>query len=117
MDGRVEAIFVTSEHGELPASVERVQARSGCGLEGNRYYWPDGDAPPGRAVTLVAAEAMAAVAGEGEVSIEPPATRRNVLTRGIDINEFVGKRFRIGDLECESAELCEPCAHLDSLTQ
>ena len=47
MDGRVEAIFVTSEHGELPARVERVQARAGCGLEGNRYYWTDGDAPPG----------------------------------------------------------------------
>ena len=117
MDGRVEAIFVTSEHGELPARVERVQARAGCGLEGNRYYWTDGDAPPGRAVTLVAAEAMDAVASEGDVSIEPAATRRNVLTRGIDINELVGKRFRIGDVECEGVELCEPCSHLESLTQ
>jgi MOSC domain-containing protein YiiM len=117
MEGRVEAIFVTSEHGELPAPVERVQARAGRGLEGNRYYWADGDAPPGRAVTLVAAEAMDAVTDEDEVSIEPAATRRNVLTRGIDINELVGKRFRIGDVECEGVELCEPCAHLESMTQ
>jgi MOSC domain-containing protein YiiM len=117
MDGLVEAIFVTSEHGELPVPVERVQAHAGRGLEGNRYYWADGDAPPGRAVTLVAAEAMDAVASEGEVSIEPAATRRNVLTRGIDVNELVGKRFRIGDVECEGVELCEPCAHLESMTQ
>jgi MOSC domain-containing protein YiiM len=117
MDGRVEAIFVTSEHGELPVPVERVQAHAGRGLEGNRYYWAAGDAPPGRAVTLVAAEAMGAVASEGEVSIEPAATRRNVLTRGIDVNELVGKRFRIGDVECEGVELCEPCAHLESMTQ
>jgi MOSC domain-containing protein YiiM len=117
MDGLVEAIFVTSEHGELPVPVERVQAHAGRGLEGNRYYWADGDAPPGRAVTLVAAEAMEAVASEGEVSIEPAATRRNVLTRGIDVNELVGKRFRIGDVECEGVELCEPCAHLESMTQ
>lgn len=117
MAGRVEEIFVTSEHGELPAPVERVQARAGRGLEGNRYYWPDGDAPPGRAVTLVAAEAMEAVASEGEVSIEPAATRRNVLTRGIDVNELVGKRFRIGTVECEGIELCEPCSHLESMTQ
>src|SRR5207244_11618192 len=99
MDGRVEAIFVTSEHGELPARVERVQARAGCGLEGNRYYWTDGDAPPGRAVTLVASEAMDAVASEADVAIEPPATRRNVLTRGIASNELVGKRCRIGGVE------------------
>jgi MOSC domain-containing protein YiiM len=117
MDGRVEAIFVTSEHGELPAPVEQVQARTGCGLEGNRYYWANGDAPPGRAVTLVAVEAMEALASEGEVSIEPAATRRNVLTRGIDINDLVGKRFRIGAVECEGVELCEPCSHLESMTQ
>jgi MOSC domain-containing protein YiiM len=117
MAGLVEAIFVTSEHGELPVPVERVQARAGRGLEGNRYYWADGDAPPGRAVTLVAVEAMDAVASEGEVSIEPAATRRNVLTRGIDVNGLVGKRFRIGDVECEGVELCEPCSHLESMTQ
>jgi len=116
MAGRVESIFITSDHGEVPALVDRVRARAGTGLEGNRYYWVDGDAPPGRAVTLIAAEAVEAVAGEGEISVEPAATRRNVLTRGIDVNELVGKRFRIGDVECEGVELCEPCTHLQSMT-
>ena len=117
MSGLVEAIFVTSEPGDLPAPVERVRAYAGRGLEGNRYYWDNGDAPSGRAVTLIAAEAMDAVSREGDISIEPAATRRNVLTRGIDVNELVGKRFRIGDVECEGVELCEPCAHLESMTQ
>ena len=117
MSGHVEAIFVASERGELPAPVDRVRAYAGRGLQGNRYFWEDGDAPPGRGVTLIAAEAMDAVALEGNISIEPAATRRNVLTRGIDVNELVGKRFRIGDVECEGVELCEPCAHLESMTQ
>jgi MOSC domain-containing protein YiiM len=117
VSAHVEAIFVASEPGELPAPVERVRAYAGRGLEGNRYFWEDGDAPPGRGVTLIAAEAMDAVALEGNVSIEPAATRRNVLTRGIDVNELLGKRFRIGDVECEGVELCEPCAHLESMTQ
>ena len=117
MSGHVEAIFVASEPGELPAPVERVRAYAGRGLEGNRYYWEDGDAPPGRGITLIAAEAVDAVALQGDVSIEPAATRRNVLTRGIDVNNLVGKRFRIGDVECEGVELCEPCAHLESMTQ
>ena len=117
MSGHVEAIFVASEPGELPAPVERVRAYAGRGLQGNRYFWEEGDAPPGRGVTLIAAEAMDAVALEGNVAIDPAATRRNVLTRGIDVNELVGKRFRIGDVECEGVELCEPCAHLESMTQ
>ena len=117
MSGHVEAIFVASERGELPAPVERVRAYAGRGLQGNRYYWEDGDAPPGRGVTLIAAEAMDAVALEGNVSIEPAATRRNVLTRGIDVNALVGKRFRIGTVECEGVELCEPCQTLEAMTQ
>jgi MOSC domain-containing protein YiiM len=117
VSGQVEAIFVAAERGELPAPVDRVRARAGRGLEGNRYYWAEGDAPRGCAVTLIAAEAIDAVAQDGDVAIEPAATRRNVLTRGIDVNELVGKRFRIGDVECEGVELCEPCAHLESMTQ
>jgi len=117
VSGQVEAIFVAAERGELPAPVDRVHAYAGRGLEGNRYYWAEGNAPPGRAVTLIAAEAVDAVAQDGDVSIEPAATRRNVLTRGIDVNELVGRRFRIGDVECEGVELCEPCAHLESMTQ
>ena len=117
MSGRVEAIFLTAEHGELPAPVDRVRARAGRGLEGNRYYWDDGAAPPGRAVTLIASEAVEAVANEGDVSVEPAATRRNVLTRGIDVNALVGKRFRIGSVECEGVELCEPCQTLEAMTQ
>jgi MOSC domain-containing protein YiiM len=117
VSAHVEAIFVASEPGELPAPVERIRAYAGRGLEGNRYFWEDGDAPPGRGVTLIAAEAMDAVALEGNVSIEPAATRRNVLTRGIDVNELVGERFRIGDVECEGVELCEPCTHLESMTE
>jgi MOSC domain-containing protein YiiM len=117
VSGQVEAIFVAAERGELPAPIDRVRAYAGRGLEGNRYYWAEGNAPPGRAVTLIAAEAVDAVAQDGDVSIEPAATRRNVLTRGIDVNELVGRRFRIGDVECEGVELCEPCAHLESMTQ
>jgi MOSC domain-containing protein YiiM len=115
--GQVEAIFIAAQPGELPSPVERVRAFAGRGLQGNRYYWEDGDAPPGRGVTLIAVEATEAVAQDGDVSVEPAATRRNVLTRGIDVNELVGKRFRIGDVECEGIELCEPCSHLESMTQ
>jgi MOSC domain-containing protein YiiM len=117
MPGRVEAIFLSPEHGELPAPVARVRAHAGSGLEGNRYFWDDGSAPPGQALTLIAAEAVEAVADEGEVLVEPPATRRNVLTRGIDVNALVGQRFRIGAVECQGVELCEPCTTLEGMTQ
>jgi MOSC domain-containing protein YiiM len=116
MEGRVEGIFLTSEHGELPAPVDRVRALAGRGLEGNRYFFDDA-APKGGALTLIAAEAVEALENEHGISLQAAATRRNVLTRGIDLNALVGKRFRVGDVECEGVELCEPCLDLEAMTQ
>ena len=115
MSGRVEGIYVAAEHGELPAPVNSVRALAGRGLEGNRYFFDD--APAGTALTLIAAEAVEAMEREHGISIEPRESRRNVVTRGIDVNALVGKRFRIGDVECEGVELCEPCTTLEGMTK
>ncbi len=112
--GRVEGIFIGPER-TLPAPVERVRAVAGRGLEGNRYFFEK--APRGRALTLIAAEALEAMAAETGVEISAADSRRNVLTRGIDVNALVGRRFRVGDVECLGVELCEPCRHLESMTK
>lgn len=116
MAGRVEGIFVSPEKGLLPQPVESVRALAGRGLEGNRYFFPS-DAPPGVALTLIAAEAVEALEREHGISIEPRESRRNVVTRGIDVNELVGKTFRIGGVECRGIELCEPCRDLQAMTK
>jgi MOSC domain-containing protein YiiM len=113
--GRVEAINIGPPR-ELPAPVERASAHAGKGLVGNRYYFENG-AKPGQALTLIAAEALEAMAAEHGVEITAAASRRNVLTRGSDLNALVGKRFRVGAVECIGVELCEPCKHLESVTK
>jgi MOSC domain-containing protein YiiM len=115
--GRVDAIFLAGAHGEMPAPVERVNALAGQGLEGDRYFWSDGDAPPGRALTLIQLEALEAMADETGIKLAPGASRRQVHTRGIDLNALVGKRFRVGEIECVGVELCEPCSTLEGMTQ
>jgi len=112
--GRVEGIFIAGEKRQLPAPVERVRAVAGRGLEGNRHFYEQ--APPGRALTLIAAEALAEGASSG-VELRADESRRNVLTSGIDLNALVGVRFRVGDVECVGVELCEPCTTLESLTR
>jgi MOSC domain-containing protein YiiM len=115
VDARVEGIYVTPTNGALPEPVERANAVAGKGLEGNRYFFEDG-APAGNALTLIAAEALERLEREHGIAVSGAESRRNVLTRGIDVNALVGKRFRVGDVECLGVELCEPCAHLASLT-
>jgi MOSC domain-containing protein YiiM len=116
MAGRVEGIYITDTHGELPEPVQSVRAIAGRGLQGNRYFF-DGDAPAGQALTLIAVEAVEAMDREHGISIEPRESRRNVVTRGIDVNGLVGKRFRVGAVECLGVALCEPCADLQAMTK
>ena len=114
-EGRVVAIYITPDHRALPQPVERARAHAGKGLEGNRYFF-EGGAPAGNALTLIAAEAVEAFTKETGIAFSGQESRRNVVTRGIDLNALVGKRFRVGEVGCVGVELCEPCSHLASMT-
>jgi MOSC domain-containing protein YiiM len=116
-EGRVEGIFLSESKGDMPHSVDSVEAVSGSGLVGNRSFYADREVPAGRAITLIAAEAIEAFVQETGISLTAAESRRNVLTRGIDVNALVGKRFRVGDVECLGVELCEPCASLEAMTR
>jgi MOSC domain-containing protein YiiM len=114
-EGRVEAIYVAPVKGRLPQAVDRVEAHAGKGLVGNRYYFEEG-APAGNALTLIEAEAVEAFTSETGIQLSAQESRRNIETRGIDLNGLVGKRFRVGAVECLGVELCEPCSHLAAMT-
>jgi MOSC domain-containing protein YiiM len=116
--GVVEAIVVAPA-AEAPAvTVERAAARAGRGLEGDRYFDGRGTFSNvhsrGHDLTLIEAEVLDALAHEAR-PIGAADARRNVVTRGIDLNALVGERFRVGDVECVGRRLCEPCAHLERL--
>ena len=115
--GRVEALFVGPRAEELPAAVARAEAVAGRGLRGDRYFAAGREQGKGRNLTLIAAEALEAFEAETGIPLSAAESRRNVLVRGIDVNALVGKRFRIGGVECEGVQLCEPCATLQSLTR
>jgi MOSC domain-containing protein YiiM len=112
--GRVEGIFIGPES-TLPEPVERVRAVAGRGLEGNRYFYDE--APSGRALTLIQAEALEGMREDTGIAISAAESRRNVLTSGVDLNALVGKRFRVGQVECVGVELCHPCSSLEKMTQ
>ena len=41
--------------------------------------------------------------------------RRNVVTKGIQLNELIGKKLKVGNVELEGIELCRPCRHLTEM--
>jgi MOSC domain-containing protein YiiM len=119
-DGHVEAIYIGPETGGPLHGMEEVTAAAGEGLVGDRKHrdaLPEHKrGEPGRNLTLIEAEAIEALAAEHGIELGPGESRRQIVTRGVRLNPLVGKRFRVGDVECVGVELCEPCAHLQSLT-
>ena len=41
--------------------------------------------------------------------------RRNIITKGIQLNDLVGKKLKIGKVEVEGIDLCRPCKHLTEM--
>jgi MOSC domain-containing protein YiiM len=107
-EGRVEAIFLAGEHGKPAHSVHGVAAHPGRGLEGDRHF-DDAEACD---ITLIEAEAIERQNAEQGVALEPGDARRQVVVRGIDLGQLIGRRFHVGEIECEGEERCEPCNHL-----
>ena len=94
---------------EALAPVESVTAVAGKGLVGDRHFT---DNPgPGNALTLIEAEVLE------DVGLTGAQSRRQVVVRGVRLGDLIGKRFRVGDVECLGVEICEPCRHLQELTR
>jgi len=119
--GRVEAIHIGPDAKKPLVPVSSVRAVRGRGLEGDRYFRQVGTFSnhpgSGREVTLIEAEAIEALARDTGVALDPGASRRNIVTRGVGLNRLVGQVFRVGDVLLKGTRLCEPCAHLEGLTK
>jgi MOSC domain-containing protein YiiM len=111
--GVVEQIAIAPRREVLPQPVDSVRVVAGQGLEGDRYF----DTGPENAITLIQAEALEGLQRDTGIELSHPESRRQVLTRGIELNPLVGERFFVGDVLCRGVELCEPCNHLQGLTQ
>jgi MOSC domain-containing protein YiiM len=103
----VEAINIGPS--EALAPVGSVTAVPGKGLIGDRHFVSR--ASPGNALTLIEAEVLE------DVGLTGAESRRQVVVRGVRVNDLIGKRFRVGEVECFGVEICEPCLHLQSLTR
>jgi hypothetical protein len=114
--GTVETVLIAPAAEAPMIRVEQAAAHAGRGLEGDRYFELQGTFSNrydrGHDLTIIEAEAL----DDLDVSLPHEEARRNVVTRGIDLNALVGKHFTIGEVECFGQRLCEPCAHLERLT-
>src|SRR5215218_7462820 len=118
--GVIELIALAAEAEGPMKEVSAAEAMAGRGLLGDRYERQAGTFSNPKGVgydlTLVEAEALEELSAKG-VELSPIEARRNIVVRGIALDELIGRRFRIREVECYGQRRCEPCSHLERLTQ
>jgi hypothetical protein len=119
--GEVAAIAVADVATGPMRLIEHAEALAGRGLSGDRYaakagtFTPAGGKGSGYDLTLIEAEVLDELLLPGGDVLSYAAARRNIVTRGIDVNALVGRNFRIGEVACRGLRLAEPCADLERL--
>jgi len=120
---RIEQLFISPGHNffghhEQPAGtnptveVNEVECIAGKGITGDRFF-NFKDNYKGQ-VTFFAAEVFDDICQKlGVHGKQPGVTRRNVITRGIDLNSLVGKRFTVQGVTFEGVCECSPCYWMD----
>jgi MOSC domain-containing protein YiiM len=119
MKGIVEEIYVTGRGSSPMERVEEIRAVENGGLEGDRYkegtgYWTSyGDVCE---VTLIEGEDLDEIENEG-FGVKNGEHRRNIITRGVDLERLRGSRFRIGEAVLEYDRPRPPCKHIQDMTE
>jgi MOSC domain-containing protein YiiM len=116
--GSVEHIHIADSAGGPVRLLESVDAVAGVGLAGDRNARREGtwrDDRSSRDLTLIEAENVEMLARDFGIELAPGESRRNITTRGIRLNDLVGREFWIGGVLARGTKLCEPCTYLAGL--
>ena len=91
-------------------NVNNIKTFAGKGLEGDRHCKVDNDKRC--QITLIEFENISYYNKISRTSIKPISFRRNIITQGIKLNEFLNKEFLIGKVKVKAHDLCRPCKYL-----
>ena len=115
----IVAIYTASDAGAPMQFRSEVRAVPGRGLEGDRYFEDNGRFSalhgPGREITeltLIESEVIEHLRLAWGLDVDEADSRRNLVTRGIALNDLVGSEFQVGEVRLRGASLCEPCVSL-----
>jgi len=107
---KVFEIAICNKSKDQMISVNNVEAKANSGLVNDRYFIENNDKKS--QITLIEIENINEYNKNFEASISPIQFRRNIITKGIKLNELVGKEFIVGEVKLKAHDLCRPCKSL-----
>ena len=93
--------------------VNSIEVLANKGIVGDRHFHDFND--PYNQLSLIESENIDEYNSRYGLNIPHIDFRRNVITKGIKLNDLIGKKLKVGSAELEGIELCRPCRHLTEM--
>ena len=110
---KVFKLGITSNNNKKIEEVDTIEVLANKGVVGDRHF--DNYNDPYCQLSLIEAENIDEYNLKFGLNIPYLDFRRNIITKGIKLNDLVGKKLSIGNVEVEGIDLCRPCRHLTEM--
>ena len=107
---KVFKLGIAKENNQEIKELESIEVIENQGIVGDRHIKEFND--PYNQLTIIESENIDYYNYKYGLNIPYINFRRNIITKGIQLNELVGKKIMIGNVKVEGIDLCRPCRHL-----
>ena len=110
---KVFKLGIAANNNQPIKEVNSIEVLENKGILGDRHFDDFND--PYNQLSLIESENIDEYNIKFGVEIPYIDFRRNVVTKGIQLNDLIGKKLKVGNVELEGVELCRPCRHLTEM--
>ena len=110
---KVLKLGITSKFGEKIINVQNIEVVQGRGVLKDRHFSENKNKR--EQISLIESENIDYYNNKSNTQIPYINFRRNVITKGIKLNDLVGKKIIIGSIKLLVHDLCRPCKHLQGM--
>ena len=109
----VYKIGISDKNNQKIKEVNSINVLANQGVLGDRHFKEFND--PYNQLSLIESENIDYYNSKYGLNIPYVDFRRNIVTKGIKLNNLVGKKLQIGKVKLEGIDLCRPCKHLSEV--
>ena len=103
-------IGITKKNNQDISEIQQISLLAGKGIVGDRYFHEYNDVR--NQLTLIESENINYYNKRFNLNIPYLNFRRNIVTKGIELNKLVGKELLINQTKVKGVDLCRPCKSL-----
>ena len=110
---KVLKLGITNNNNKKILEVKSIDVLANKGIVGDRHFNEYND--PYCQLSLIESENIDYYNTKYGLHIPYTDFRRNIITKGINLNNLIGKKLQIGNVKVEGIDLCRPCKHLTEM--